>query len=119
MDGRPGDALEPLVAKNLSRIAHEAVGNAVRHSGARRSYLVLAHGVSTSGIRLSVEDDGAAIGAEQRLADGLGLRIRRARAKLIGAVLRVGRPPPQGARIECVWEGPLAGRREPGGTPAV
>ena len=120
VDTRAGDALEPLVAENLYRIAQEAVSNAVRHSGARRIELVLAHGTSSDGVRLTVEDDGGGIRADQMLVDGLGLKIMRARAELVGAVLRVGGRSPHGIRIECVWEGPEAtAGRLPGSAPVV
>jgi nitrate/nitrite-specific signal transduction histidine kinase len=43
------------------------------------------------------------------LAEGLGLKIMRARAELIGAVLRVGARSPAGTRVECLCDGRGAG----------
>lgn len=118
VDGRAGDLLEPLVAENLYRIAQESINNAVRHSGARHIGIVLAHGASPTGVHLTIEDDGSGIPSEQMFADGLGLRIMRARAELVGAVLRVGDRSPKGTLIECRWEW-RAGTtpREPGAAP--
>lgn len=106
VDARAGDNVEPLVAENIYRIAQESLSNAVRHSGARHIVLTLERaGPGLDGaLRLIVEDDGRGIRADEALGDGLGLKIMRARAELIGAVLRVGGRAPRGTRIECTCE---------------
>ncbi len=108
---RAGELLEPLIAENLYRIAQEALSNAVRHSGAHRVKITLEDTVegAGSGVRLIVEDDGRGMRASEMLAEGLGLKIMRARAELIGAVLRVGARSPAGTRVECLCDGRGAG----------
>jgi PAS domain S-box-containing protein len=104
--GQEARELDPLLAENLYRIAQEAITNAVRHSGARQITLGLER--SPTRVRLSVEDDGSGIpvGADDRA--GLGLRIMRARAELVGARLVIGPRAPHGTRVECSrdWSAP-------------
>jgi signal transduction histidine kinase len=104
IDPLAGAALEPLVADNLYRIAQECLSNAARHSGATCIELRLeqAEPLSRGGVRLVVEDDGRGIRARQALGEGLGLKIMRARADLVGATLRIGGRVPHGTRVECV-----------------
>ena len=111
VDPRAGELLEPLVAENIYRIAQESLSNAVRHSGASCVELTLErmHTDLMAGVRLIVEDNGSGIRASEMLAEGLGLKIMRARAELIGAVLRVGGRAPQGTRVECLCDGRGAG----------
>ncbi len=101
-----GAVLEPLAAENLYRIAQESLSNAVRHAGASEIRLRLedANAEARGGVRLIVEDDGQGIRAGEAMGPGLGLRIMRARAELIGATLRIGGRSPRGTRIECLLE---------------
>jgi len=103
-----GPELEPLLGDNLYRIAQEAVTNALRHSGARRLVLRLEH--SATGVRLAVEDDGCGLPPGADALGGLGLRIMRARAELVGARLVVSALAPQGTRVECSREWPAPPR---------
>ena len=87
----------------LLRIASEAVHNAVKHAGASRIEIVLER--DDSGIRLSVADDGIGLSvvAEGALATaGMGLRIMRYRAQLIGAELWVESGDDGGVVVSCV-----------------
>jgi PAS domain S-box-containing protein len=110
--GRPCDA---LVADNLYRIAQEAIGNASRHAGARTVHLSLDR--SARRLRLVIEDDGVGLAPGDEGHGGLGLRIMRARAELIGAQLVISAAAGQGTRIECLRleDAAAEGRRaEPG-----
>ena len=111
VDPTAGESLEPLIAENIYRIAQESISNAVRHSGARRVELTLEQLTSGAaiGVRLIVEDDGGGIRASEILVEGLGLKIMRARAELIGAVLMISGRAPQGTRVECLCDGRGAG----------
>jgi len=100
--GEP-EELEPLLADNLYRIAQEAITNAVRHSGAEQITVRLER--TPQRIRLVVDDDGRGIGGAGERA-GLGLRIMRDRAELVGARLKVGTRAPRGTRVECVRDWP-------------
>jgi PAS domain S-box-containing protein len=104
--GRDGGELDPLLADNLYRIAQEAITNALRHSGATHVTLRLERTLTR--LRLAVEDDGGGIpaGADER--GGLGLRIMRARAELVGARLVVSGLAPHGTRVECTRDWPVA-----------
>ncbi|MBS0372977.1 MAG: PAS domain-containing protein [Proteobacteria bacterium] len=105
--GRPCDA---LVADNLYRIAQEAIGNANRHAGARE--VRLGFDRTARRLRLVVEDDGVGLAPGDEGRGGLGLRIMRARAELIGAQLVISAAPGQGTRVECLRpEGGAAGIR--------
>ena len=79
---------DPEVAMHLYRIAQEAVANAVRHSGASQVIVsLLAH---ANAIELRVDDNGKGIPAlGGSVADGMGLRTMRYRARSMGANLDI------------------------------
>jgi PAS domain S-box-containing protein len=106
--GGVAEELEPLLADNLYRIGQEALTNAVRHSGAQHIAVRLER--SPTAVRLVVEDDGRGIAADAERGRGLGLRIMRGRAELVGAQFQVRALAPRGTRIECLREWPAAGR---------
>jgi signal transduction histidine kinase len=91
-------ALTP--AADLYRIAQEAIRNAARHSGAREIRVTLAS--DDRMLSLMVEDDGHGIlpGAETR--GGMGLKIMRYRASIIGASLEIGAREHGGTIVRCV-----------------
>jgi signal transduction histidine kinase len=104
--GAAADELEPLLADNLFRIGQEALSNAIRHSGARHIAVRLER--SPTALRLAIEDDGHGIAAGAERGAGLGLRIMRGRAELVGAQFLVHTLAPHGTRIECLREWPAA-----------
>ncbi len=79
----PGDT---DLATHLFHIIQEAVNNAARHSGAGRISVDAAAG--GAGTAFTVTDDGAGMPDEPN-AEGMGLRIMRHRAGLIGAALEI------------------------------
>ena len=85
------------VATEFYRIAQEAVHNAAKHARAKtiRVDLRLHDGVT----RLVVSDDGT--GMDTSSEGGMGLRIMRYRADLIGASFEVGTNKPSGTIITC------------------
>jgi signal transduction histidine kinase len=103
-------------AIQLYRIAQEAIDNAVRHGKARHVWIRLAdHGDLSS---MSVVDDGAGV-AEGGEHKGLGLRIMKHRAAMIGGILQIRRGQDGGTIVECSFrrrtvEGKSDGQR-PGG----
>ncbi len=115
LSGSGTDELEPLLADNLYRIAQEAISNAVRHSGARRIAVRLEH--SPAAVRLAIDDDGHGLAPGADQGAGLGLRIMRGRAELVGAQFRVSALAPHGTRIECLREWPAG--TAPGGAAAA
>ena len=95
--------LPVAVERNLLRIAHEAVSNAVRHSSAETMNVVLDFG--EEGLRLSVTDDGRGFDAEAHLArsgvEHFGLLGITERARALGGELRVTSRPGEGTEVLC------------------
>jgi signal transduction histidine kinase len=86
-------------ADHLYRIAQEATGNAVKH--AQASSIVITLEASEDGTLLKIADDGVGM-SDPAVADGgMGLRIMRQRAKLIGAALDIVSIPDKGTIISC------------------
>src|SRR5512138_3308999 len=95
-------AARPLsaeLANHLYRIAQEAVRNAVRHGRARTIRLHL--NVARAKVRLTVTDDGTGMPAQAEEAPGMGLKIMRYRARMLGGEVRFERSTPNGTRIVC------------------
>ena len=97
---------------NLSRktkeqlyfIAREAVNNAARHAQPEQITILLNN--DPSGWTLRIEDDGKGLTeqpqAEQTPHEGMGLRIMRHRAKLIGAQFTITSAPDKGTYVQVV-----------------
>jgi PAS domain S-box-containing protein len=87
-------------AADIYRIVQEAIRNAARHSGAREIQVILT--ADERRIALTIEDDGHGImpGAETR--GGMGLKIMRYRASIIGASLEIGTREHGGTVVRCV-----------------
>ena len=83
----------------LYRIAQEALTNAARH--ARATEVVVRLGAANGRLALRVQDDGVGIRTDPEASDGLGLRMMRYRASMIGADLSVGPGPDGGTTIVC------------------
>ncbi len=73
---------DAFVAGHLYRIAQEAVGNAVRYSGAAEIVLSLAE--TEDGVKLAIRDNGRGIPHLPQKRKGMGLHIMRHRATMIG-----------------------------------
>ncbi|HKQ48857.1 MAG TPA: chemotaxis protein CheB [Phycisphaerae bacterium] len=86
---------------HLYRIAQEAVTNAVRH--ARPRHLWISFQRNGDGLTLSVEDDGEGLPLNVENSDGIGHRIMRYRAELIGGRLDIGPGRDGGTRVRCVF----------------
>jgi signal transduction histidine kinase len=78
--------LPPLIAAHATRIAGEALTNAVRHADAQRITVNL--GGSRKVLRITVRDDGRGLPDELRPGSN-GLRSMRERAATIGGTLEV------------------------------
>jgi two-component system CheB/CheR fusion protein len=94
------------VATHLYRIAQEAVSNALRHGKARRIDISLA--AKGHSVILAVNDNGRGIPGKLPKRTGMGLRIMRYRAEVIGGALKVEPSARGGTRVVCgVAEGLL------------
>jgi len=90
---------DSATATQLYRVAQEAVGNLVRHSGAEHVEIGLTSDETAT--VLEVRDDGHGIPPEPKDKRGMGLQIMRYRAGLIGAALSVESSPGEGTRVTC------------------
>jgi signal transduction histidine kinase len=86
-------------ANHLFRIAQEAVHNAVRH--ARPELIRIALRQDKIGLSLSIADDGCGLPPEATSGPGMGLKLMRHRADLIGAAIRFEPGRPRGTRVIC------------------
>jgi signal transduction histidine kinase len=94
----PVDVADNLVATHLYLIAQEAVHNALKHGKPRYIRIGLR---SDHALALRVQDDGIGMAAGPSAAEGLGLRIMRNRAAIIGASLTFGPAEPAGTVVTC------------------
>lgn len=105
-DGDPG-RLEPDVQLVVYRVSQEALGNAIRHSGADRIEARLHIGEDRA--LLSVEDNGTGFSFAESTS-GLGLGGMRERALLVGGELETESRPGQGTTVRLTvpmkWAGP-------------
>jgi PAS domain S-box-containing protein len=95
----PVSLADNLTATHLYLIAQEAVHNALKHSQARQINIQLTWDAA---LVLSVQDDGIGMPAELARNQGLGLRIMRNRAGIIGAKLTIETAEPNGTVVTCV-----------------
>jgi len=86
------------VATHLYRIAQEALSNAMRHANA--THVTVSVIRDSSGLHISVADDGCGSAAQPR-SDGMGWRTMRYRAKLIGANIKVDATSSGGTTVRC------------------
>jgi PAS domain S-box-containing protein len=88
---------DSVVATHLYRIAQEACTNALKHAQARTVQVHL--GAGRGVVTLRIRDDG--IGVSDRAKNGLGLRIMRNRASVIGADLTIEPGKRRGTVVTC------------------
>jgi signal transduction histidine kinase len=90
---------DPEVAGNFYRIAQEAVNNALKHAAPSEIRIGLER--RDGMLVIEVDDDGGGFDEKAEARDGIGLRVMRYRASLIGGGLKIGSAPAGGARISC------------------
>lgn len=92
-------ACDSTVAAHLFRIAQESVTNAAKHG--RAAHIDLGLHARSGRLRLVITDDGCGIPPEHARNAGLGLRIMRYRADMIGGTLEIRRRPEGGTQVTC------------------
>jgi two-component system CheB/CheR fusion protein len=90
------------LATHLYRIAQEAVNNVIKHSRATRLDIKLTG--NGERLTLEIEDNGLGSCRSYQEESGLGLRMMRYRAQLIGAQIYVGPGSLGGTRVRCTLE---------------
>lgn len=92
------------IATHLYKIAQEGVSNAVHHGEARSIEvgLVQQDGVIT----LTVKDDGVGYALDSQNSKGIGLKIMRYRAHLMGGSFQVETNSPYGTILKCSVKSP-------------
>ncbi|MGA3169960.1 MAG: sensor histidine kinase [Chthoniobacteraceae bacterium] len=95
----PAPVIDPPAAMHLYRIAQESISNAVRHGRATRVEIELS--INEDWARLSVRDNGGGLPATQHEGNGMGLRIMKHRASMIGADFDVAPRPQGGVVVTC------------------
>lgn len=96
---RPVELADNFSATHFYRIAQEAINNALKHSQAKHIRVCLTDGDGP--IILRVTDDGVGIPDALPHGRGMGLRIMRYRAELIGAELSIEPADGGGTSISC------------------
>jgi PAS domain S-box-containing protein len=91
-------------ATHLYSLAQESINNAVRHGEAKE--IVVSLKAVDDLITMSIEDDGAGFPKDRRGGDGLGLKIMRYRADMIGANIAFTDRPEGGACVACSFRLP-------------
>jgi two-component system, LuxR family, sensor kinase FixL len=105
---------DSLTATNLYHIVQEAVNNALRHGQAQRIDIHM-HARSET-LMVTVSDDGVGISTDPAHCAGVGLRLMRYRAGLIGGVLQIRPGEKQGTQVTCTlseWR-PMRNRPDAG-----
>jgi PAS domain S-box-containing protein len=101
------DCVEPVliedngIATHLYRIAQEAIHNAIKHGRARHVSVTLA---SSGDHTLTISDDGLGLPTEFSGGQGMGLRIMKYRAGMIGGRIAIGAGQRNGTKVACTWK---------------
>jgi signal transduction histidine kinase len=98
--GQPDEPSNRLTALYLYRIAQEAVNNALKHGSPSTIEITLAQEERMG--RLTIKDDGS--GLPTRFEYGMGLRLMRYRASVIGATLHLRGRRGSGSEVSCRFD---------------
>ncbi len=93
----PQLALDSGACNHIYRIAQEAVNNAIKHGHAREVIIDL-H-VTGESVTLIVSDNGQGVAPDANLTSGMGLKIMRYRATMLGGEVKIEGRPEGGTRV--------------------
>lgn len=96
---QPISVQDSLTATHLFHIAQEATNNALRHGRPTRIDIHLV--AMPDALVLAISDDGVGLPPEPNSHSGVGLRLMRYRASLIGGVLQIGPAQKKGTVVTC------------------
>ena len=100
----PEITLSEASSSHLYRIAQEALTNAARHGHAHKVDILLM--VTRNTFLLRITDDGVGLRRQGEPTTGMGLKIMRYRAGIIGAKIEFGGNKPQGTIVRVTGEQP-------------
>ena len=92
-------------ATHLYRIAQEAINNAIKHGKARE--ITVRVTARSNQANLTVTDDGRGFVVKPEQTSGMGLRIMKYRAGMIGATLEIRRANGRGMLVACMFKSDL------------
>jgi PAS domain S-box-containing protein len=107
--------LEDGAATHLYRIAQEAFTNAIRHGRVTQVTIELATAEGT--LTLSVQDNGRGFDERNASSNGMGMKLMRYRAQMLGGDVTISNPADGGVvvRCTCPHRAPTAGDSPPRG----
>jgi PAS domain S-box-containing protein len=103
---QPVSMSDNVMATHLYRIAQEAVNNAIKHGRASEIKIELVDALEI--ITLTVQNNGLIVSKTRSFKDGIGLRIMRYRAKMIGGSLTFRSDAKRGTMVVCAIHLPVA-----------
>jgi signal transduction histidine kinase len=106
---RPALNLDETDASHLYRIAQEALTNAARHGHATQVDIFLL--VSLDTFLMYITDNGEGFHLPTSPYSGMGLKIMRYRAGMIGAKFEIAPNEPRGTVVRITGEQPLTAAR--------
>ena len=98
--------IDPEVELHLYYVVQEALLNAVNHGKATSVIVTLM--AEGDRLKLMVQDNGSGFGLSDKSRTGMGIRIMRYRAKVIGATLDLQSQIERGTQVTCVFSPALS-----------
>jgi two-component system CheB/CheR fusion protein len=92
---------DPVMARHIYRIAQEAITNAAKHGKAKNIRIELTSGKGNT--TLKVANDGKDFPRVLAKKKGIGLKIMKYRAQMIGGMLSIGRGRRCGTIVTCTF----------------
>jgi PAS domain S-box-containing protein len=103
---QPVSMPDNVMATHLYRIAQEAINNAIKHGRASQIKIELVDALEI--ITLTVQNNGLVVTKTRSFKDGIGLRIMRYRAEMIGGSLTFHSDAKRGTMVVCAIHQPAA-----------
>ena len=98
---QPFPTVEKNAALHLYYIVREAVLNAAKHGKAAQ--IIISLTPKGEHLELTIQDDGSGFELPKSNSTGMGIRIMRYRARVIGATLDLKSQPGRGTQITCIF----------------
>lgn len=92
------------IATHLYRIAQEGISNAVKHGKPQK--IELTFNQNAENITFAIKDDGIGMMNDPKNKKGIGLKIMKYRAHMMGATFQIKSNVPHGVWLECVLKNP-------------